>query len=111
MDVVSQALQLAENEHMTALDLRGNGQLTAAGVRKVLRVLRESKVESIELGGRFGVSEQAMEKTPRLRCEGRRELLQRYEQQCMTPPCQARAPHTVGHTISRWAVATVARTR
>ena len=24
MDVVSQALQLAENEHMTALDLRGN---------------------------------------------------------------------------------------
>ena len=61
MDVVSQAL--AENEHVTALDLRGNGQLTAAGVRKVLRVLRESKVESIELGGCFGVSEQAKEET------------------------------------------------
>ena len=42
MDVVSQAL--AENEHVAAF----------------LRGLRESKVESIELGGCFGVSEQAM---------------------------------------------------
>ena len=67
VDVVSQAL--AENEHVTALDLRGNGQLTAAGVRKVLRVLRrESKVESIELGGCFGLPEQAWRR-PRLRCE------------------------------------------
>ena len=53
MDVVSQALQLAENEHMTALDLRGNGQLTAAGARKALRVLRESSAGAL-------VSEQAM---------------------------------------------------
>ena len=47
MDVVSQALQLAENEHMAALDLRGNGQLTAAGARKALRVLRESSAGAL----------------------------------------------------------------
>ena len=65
MDVVSQAL--AGNEHVTELDLRGGGQLTAAGARKPLRVLRrERKVERIELGGCFGVSEQAMEEN---RCE------------------------------------------
>ena len=49
MDVVSQAL--AKNEHVTALDLRENGRLTAVGVWKILRVLRGSKVERIELEG------------------------------------------------------------
>ena len=56
---------------------RENEQLTAAGVRKVLRVLRESKVERIELGGCFGVSEQAKEEA-RHACGAnvrRRELL------------------------------------
>ena len=75
MAVVSQAL--AKNEHVTALDLRENGRLTAVGVYKILRVLRESKVESIELGGCFGVSEQAKEET-RHACGAnvrRRELL------------------------------------
>ena len=63
MDVVSQAL--AKNEHVTALDLRENGRLTAVGVYKILRVLRESKVERLE-GALVCPSKRD---APRLRCE------------------------------------------
>lgn len=54
MEQVSRAL--SDNEYVTKVDISGNGQLTAAGVRQLVEVLQQTKVCSVDMGGCFGVS-------------------------------------------------------
>eukprot|EP01043_Picozoa_sp_COSAG02_P010204 COSAG02_NODE_354_length_24016_cov_208.299231_15_plen_733_part_00 len=55
MEQVSRAL--SGNEYVTKVNISGNGELTAVGMRQLAEVLQKTMVDDVDMAGCFGVSE------------------------------------------------------